>query len=142
MTFLVLWGTLGSVLDSVLGGLFQQSVKDIRSGKIVEGEGGVRALVSPEHDSAVEETKNRTTTDATATGGETKGAKQRSKKEKPRRPSFGDERPSRIIENGWDLLDNNDVNFIMAVLMSVGGMAVMGWYWDVPIQSVLDGVAY
>jgi uncharacterized membrane protein len=37
MTF---WGLLGSVLDSVLGGLLQASVVDKRSGKVVEGSGG------------------------------------------------------------------------------------------------------
>ena len=35
-----LWGLLGSILDSVLGGLLQASVVDKRSGKIVEGSGG------------------------------------------------------------------------------------------------------
>jgi uncharacterized membrane protein len=34
------WGTLGSVLDSILGGIVQASVVDKRSGKIVEGNGG------------------------------------------------------------------------------------------------------
>lgn len=34
------WGTLGSVLDSVLGGILQASVVDKRSGKVVEGSGG------------------------------------------------------------------------------------------------------
>jgi hypothetical protein len=34
------WGALGSVLDSILGGLLQASVVDKRSGKIVEGTGG------------------------------------------------------------------------------------------------------
>lgn len=42
MTF---WGLLGSVLDSVLGGLLQASVVDKRSGKVVEGSGGRK--VSP-----------------------------------------------------------------------------------------------
>jgi len=37
---MTLWGLLGSVLDSVLGGLLQASVVDKRSGKIVEGSGG------------------------------------------------------------------------------------------------------
>lgn len=37
---LTLWGGLGSVLDSVLGGLLQASVVDKRSGKVVEGSGG------------------------------------------------------------------------------------------------------
>ena len=30
----------------ILGGLFQSSVKDLRSGKIVEGDGGMRVLVA------------------------------------------------------------------------------------------------
>lgn len=34
------WGTLGSLLDSVLGGLLQASVVDKRTGKVVEGTGG------------------------------------------------------------------------------------------------------
>jgi uncharacterized protein (TIGR00297 family) len=40
------WGTLGSVLDSILGGLLQASVVDKRSGKIVEGTGGGKVCVS------------------------------------------------------------------------------------------------
>lgn len=41
-----LWGGLGSLLDSALGGWFQASVVDSRTGKIVEGTGGgkVRGL--------------------------------------------------------------------------------------------------
>lgn len=35
-----LWGTLGSLVDSFLGGLLQASVVDKQSGKIVEGSGG------------------------------------------------------------------------------------------------------
>lgn len=34
------WGALGSVVDSILGGLLQASVIDKRTGKIVEGSGG------------------------------------------------------------------------------------------------------
>ena len=37
---MTIWGTLGSVLDSVLGGLLQASVVDKRTGKVVEGSGG------------------------------------------------------------------------------------------------------
>lgn len=37
---MTVWGLLGSVLDSMLGGLLQASVIDRRSGKIVEGSGG------------------------------------------------------------------------------------------------------
>ena len=37
---ITVWGGLGSILDSVLGGLFQESVIDSRTGKVVEGTGG------------------------------------------------------------------------------------------------------
>ncbi|AEO62273.1 8fd6427a-6aff-44f2-843f-de717a93ec0e [Thermothielavioides terrestris] len=150
---LTLWGLLGSLVDSILGGLFQRSVRDVRSGKIVEGEGGVRVLVSTaaeretdvaagikaallhgEGESAVEETEP-------ATGAGTAQGEPRADRydalNKHRRASFGDEKPSRVVESGWDLLDNNDVNFLMAFGMSVGAMAVASWYWQVPLSSVL-----
>ncbi|KAH7262156.1 integral membrane protein DUF92-domain-containing protein [Fusarium tricinctum] len=153
MSFMVLWGALGSVLDSFLGGLFQRSVKDVRSGKIVEGEGGNRVLVTESAEDAAAHAKN---VNAKAAAMQSQGTTAEEKlhgsaiaddddahagvydpKDKHRKSSFGDQRPSRAIENGWDLLDNNDVNFLMAVVMSVGGMAAAGWYWDVPIQSVM-----
>lgn len=160
---LTVWGLLGSVVDSILGGLFQRSVKDIRSGKIVEGEGGVRVLVSaggapgtPHHhesekdvgadvkaallhgegEAAVEDTGSAVAEDEA-------GPDRYDARNKHRRPSFGDEKPSRVVENGWDLLDNNDVNFLMAFTMSMGAMAAAAWYWQVPLSSVLPtaGVA-
>lgn len=39
---ITLWGGLGSLLDSFLGGWFQASVVDRRTGKVVEGVGGAR----------------------------------------------------------------------------------------------------
>ncbi|KAH7148852.1 integral membrane protein DUF92-domain-containing protein [Dactylonectria macrodidyma] len=152
MGFMVIWGALGSLLDSFLGGLFQRSVKDVRSGKIVEGEGGNRVLVAEEEVAA--HSKRRTAIKAAILHGEGAGAAEKMSgsaivdddepdadvydpKNKHRKPSFGNERPSRVVESGWDLLDNNDVNFLMAVTMSVGGMAVVSWCWGVPIDSVM-----
>lgn len=154
MLAMVIWGALGSVLDSVLGGLFQRSVKDVRSGKIVEGEGGSRVLVASSVGGSkiradVKETLGKTSSaqlDSPAvltpagTPAATPGADTAAKynpMDKHRRSSFGDERPSRIVESGRDLLDNNDVNFLMAVMMTVGAMAGAGWYWNIPIDNLL-----
>ncbi|KAI1013085.1 hypothetical protein LB503_001670 [Fusarium chuoi] len=147
MGFMVIWGALGSVLDSFLGGLFQRSVRDVRSGKIVEGEGGNRVLVAESGTDAAAHSNVKTEIMQSEVKEKLGGsaivddddahAGVYDHKDKHRKSSFGDQRPSRAIENGWDLLDNNDVNFLMAVTMSVGGMAVASWYWDVPIQSVM-----
>ena len=37
---ITVWGGLGSLLDSALGGWFQASVIDVRTGKVIEGTGG------------------------------------------------------------------------------------------------------
>ncbi|KAB5525762.1 integral membrane protein DUF92-domain-containing protein [Coniochaeta sp. 2T2.1] len=160
MVALTLWGVLGSLLDSVFGALFQRSVKDVRTGKIVEGEGGVRVLVSDvtnpnsaEHFNAQGQIK------ASLLSGEGKDAVEKQdevavdEKESPdvpplskydarnrhRRSSFGDEKASRVVESGlWDLLDNNDVNFLMALTMSFGAMGVAGWYWGVPMNQMFS----
>ncbi|OAQ80991.1 hypothetical protein VFPFJ_09445 [Purpureocillium lilacinum] len=154
MAFLIGWGALGSVLDSFLGGLFQRSVRDVRSGKIVEGEGGERVLVSASTDPVAGGSSKRAEAKAAALAG-ADGGKANDKlgasavdeddededrysiSNKHRKSSFGDQRPSRVVESGWDLLDNNDVNFLMASMMSIGAMAVASWYWGVPIDSVL-----
>lgn len=153
MTF---WGALGSVLDSFLGGWLQQSVKDIRTGRIVEGEGGRRVLISKVgpnsmHFKKAAEVKEK------ILAGEGKGAieeelkanqlnnvtkkmtgKDRYNAEKKfRKSSFGDEKPSRVIESGsLGLLDNNEVNFLMALTMSLGAIVVASWVWEVPLESM------
>lgn len=45
---------------------------------------------------------------------------------------------TRKVESGCDLFDNNVVNLLMASIMSVGGMLVAAWIWDVPFQSILN----
>jgi uncharacterized membrane protein len=138
MTFMVVWGTLGSVLDSVLGGLFQRTVKDIRTGKVVEGDGGVRVLVSPDEDDLYLPPRDKTAAATTASAVDDQSAQVQNRKtqEQTRKTGPGDGKPTRVAENGWDFLDNNDVNFIMAVTMSVGAMAVMSWRWGVPIWEL------
>ncbi|KAL8967726.1 MAG: hypothetical protein Q9197_005275 [Variospora fuerteventurae] len=45
-----IWGGIGSLLDSALGGWFQASVVDARTGKVVEGSGGTKVLLAGSHD--------------------------------------------------------------------------------------------
>lgn len=52
-------------------------------------------------------------------------------------PGHGGPGESRRVESGYDLLDNNGVNVLMAAIMSVGGMAVASYLWDIPLSDVL-----
>ncbi|CAN8106095.1 unnamed protein product [Discula destructiva] len=142
MAGLAIWGALGSLLDSVLGGLLQRSVRDARTGRIIEGEGGNKVLVS----SSPSKELKRAGVEAAALGGEGKEAAGKTSGPavddpniKQRKPSFGDKTPSRVVESGWDILDNNDVNFLMAFTMSLSSMVVAGWYWGVPLSTILPG---
>ncbi|KAI1385131.1 integral membrane protein DUF92-domain-containing protein [Hypoxylon trugodes] len=154
---LTLWGTLGSLLDSFLGGWLQRSVRDVRSGKIVEGEGGVRVLASSQDtDSHAHDHYEKSATDAKAKILHGEGGKAIERqpepakteandptkdpydpKDKHRASHFGDQKPTRVAVSGFDLLDNNDVNFLMAFTMSVGAIVGAGWYWNVPLDSIL-----
>lgn len=151
---LVIWGGLGSVLDSLLGGWLQRSVRDIRSGKIVEGEGGVRVLTSTVgNPNSVEHFKKTTDVKASLLKGEGKAAVEKvdessgsaqgsahdsyDPSDKHRTATFGDHKPTRVAESGYDILDNNEVNFLMALTMSIGAMAGAAWFWGVPFADIL-----
>ena len=41
------------------------------------------------------------------------------------------------VLRGIDMLDNNQVNFAMALIMSIGGMVVASRIWAVPVSSIL-----
>jgi len=156
---MTLWGGLGSLLDSFLGGWLQQSVVDTRTGRIVEGEGGKKVLVSKKGQSSMHY-QSRADVKAALLNGEGKnsvpeqgandetaidesldkkmgGMDKYDARKKYRKPSFGDEKPSRKVESGLALLDNNEVNFLMALTMSLGAMGVASWFWEVPFSSIL-----
>lgn len=44
---------------------------------------------------------------------------------------------SRSVLSGSDILDNNQINLLMAASMSLGGMVVAGIYWNLPLKSIL-----
>ncbi|KAF8857373.1 hypothetical protein BDZ45DRAFT_652828 [Acephala macrosclerotiorum] len=161
---MAIWGALGSVLDSLLGGWLQQSVVDTRSGRIVEGEGGKKVLVSKAgpnsmhykkraevnakllHDEGKDGVEQQQTDDSSipaqieeALNHKMGGMDKYDPNRKFRTPSFGDEKPSRVVESGaLALLDNNEVNFLMALTMSLGAMGIASWFWDVPFSSIFS----
>jgi uncharacterized membrane protein len=142
-----IWGTLGSVLDSILGSLLQASVVDKRTGKVVEGDGGRKVLIHPSSSKpsattgsdvgkynsdihATESTANAVSATATGAGLVSAKAQQPSTV-----VSAGEgEHTSRKVETGLDILDNNAVNALMAAIMSVGAMVAASHYWNIPLN--------
>ncbi|CAG8228109.1 unnamed protein product [Penicillium salamii] len=123
------WGTLGSVLDSVLGGILQASVVDKRSGKVVEGSGGRKVLVHPSGkvvaiDSAEASSIDKSQAATLRSGSSSTLARDESLE-------------SRRVETGHDWLDNNGVNLLMAATMSVGAMGISQWVWGLDIADLL-----
>lgn len=118
---LTIWGALGSVVDSFLGGWFQMSVVDARTGRIVEGQGGKRVLIDAGDPTGMHHEKSA------ASNASNKSLKS----------SLKQSHPSRIIENGYlNILDNNEVNFLMALTMSLGAMGIASRVWNVPFSSI------
>ncbi|KAL4958302.1 integral membrane protein DUF92-domain-containing protein [Aspergillus filifer] len=138
-----LWGTLGSILDSVLGGLLQASVVDKRSGKIVEGTGGQKVLLHPSSTSPGG-ANGVTSPSASSTGAQLRNTEAVAntaalKGTRATGTSAGKEagdaahHESRRVESGRDILDNNAVNVLMALIMSVGAMGLANYAWDLSI---------
>jgi uncharacterized membrane protein len=140
---LAVWGLLGSVLDSLLGGWLQHSVVDTRSGLIIEGKGGKKVLLSSDR---LDRARARERADLKA------GAASIQKRPLPQAaddmayqydttksdgPSLGDAPPMRAVESGLGVLDNNQVNFLAALITSVGAIAVASWVWEIPFQTVI-----
>jgi uncharacterized membrane protein len=137
-----LWGVVGSFIDSILGGFLQASVLDKRTGKIVEGSGGKKVLLHPAStkpsatasSSVDKDSSALRATQAIANTATMKGANIIDSSS----ASYPSDHESRRIESGYDLLDNNAVNFFMAVIASVTGMAVASYVWGVPLRDILS----
>ncbi|KAL4932952.1 DUF92 domain-containing protein [Aspergillus undulatus] len=143
------WGTFGSILDSVLGGLLQASVVDKRSGKIVEGTGGQKVLLhpgstKPSGASDISRPYANTTgaqlrnTEAAANAAALKGTRATGTSAGSTTGDDETQHESRRVESGRDILDNNAVNVLMALIMSVGAMGVATYVWDL---SILEAFA-
>ncbi|KAL4782107.1 integral membrane protein DUF92-domain-containing protein [Aspergillus varians] len=136
---MTVWGTLGSILDSVLGGLLQASVVDKRSGKIVEGTGGHKVLIHPSSTNPGS-TGSVSGPSASTTSAQLQNTETELKGGKSVETTSGEEvhHESRRVESGVDILDNNAVNVLMAFTMSVGAMGVASYAWDLSIWEAFS----
>ncbi|KAF2279627.1 UMP1-domain-containing protein [Westerdykella ornata] len=129
---MTLAGLSGTLLDSLLGALFQASVIDIRTGKIVEGEGGRKVLVHGSHFNLKETAKLRSQIisyeegkDAVAKSSaidvddSIKTARKLQQAGASGTEVADRQHESRKVAVGKDILDNNAVNLLMAALVSV-----------------------
>ncbi|KAF1817002.1 hypothetical protein P152DRAFT_5779 [Eremomyces bilateralis CBS 781.70] len=119
-------GLFGSILDSILGAVLQASVVDSRSGKVVEGKGGAKVPVTPRGSAsglAGPETTNL----------RNRSAKKEHGEELDRKVYY----ESRKVAVGMDVLSNNGVNFLMALLTSLTAMSLACWYWDIAPLNIL-----
>jgi uncharacterized membrane protein len=143
-------GMCGTVLDSLLGALFQASVVDVHSGKVVEGDGGRRVLVhgsTPMHLKKTSKVRSQVIGGdgkdgvAKTSGADVAGSVQASRTMQAAGASgsavIDAQHESRRVETGSDLLDNNAVNILMAASISVGAMLVACIIWDLPFSSII-----
>lgn len=144
-------GFSGTLLDSLLGALFQASVIDVHSGKVVEGEGGRKVLVHSSHPLHLKKTgqaRSKVISYEEGKGGiaKTSGAdvaasikaSETMQKAGASGVAVSDgQHESRKVEVGSDILDNNAVNILMAALVSLGAMLAACVVWDLPYSSII-----
>lgn len=125
-------GFAGTLVDSLMGACLQASVVDVRTGKVVEGDGGQKVkLLSRKSWQRAE--------GASASGVDNASAVKRGTATKDPAEQKQHE-ASRRLEVGWDVLDNNGVNIAMAASVSLAAMGGACLFWDVPVMAVFKAI--
>lgn len=134
VAFVTVIGTAGSLLDSLLGALFQQSVIDVRSKKIVEAPNGAKVLVEPATHITTQGRMRSAAGNAPGSAEEAVpvhaagGVRKRGAAADEATVEVWDRPNSRrvITAEKWGVLSNNQVNLLMAAVMSVVAMVLWG----------------
>ncbi|EPQ67787.1 Bgt-1487 [Blumeria graminis f. sp. tritici] len=142
---MTMWGTMGSILDSVLGGLLQRTVVDAKSGKVIESVGGLSVDVvaqmktRPVPESTKPYRKEFAEPEISGPGISIWDSAKALQGKSGQKPEIKEKKlsqaPGRLVTSGsLALLDNNQVNLLMALTMSVGAMLLGRIFGDIPVS--------
>jgi uncharacterized membrane protein len=143
-------GFCGTLLDSWIGAVFQASVVDVNSGKIVEGDGGRKVLLhstSPVHLKPSAKVRSEVISNEDAAGSVAKRSALEDSSDTPRKRAAEEEddsddeeehHESRKILVGFNLLDNNAVNFLMAATVSYWTIAITAYTWGIKLNKAFE----
>lgn len=119
----------------------QASVVDTRTGKIIEGDGGKKVIVTSAGSLHL---KQRSVVREKIGSGKGSGAVPATTNELRKRNTStaedggdGQQVESRKVAVGSDILSNNGVNVLMAATMSAVGVSGAAWLWSVPLNTLL-----
>ena len=124
--FFTVAGFSGTIIDSLLGAIFQASVIDVRTGKVIEGEGGRNVII--QKDSA--HLRATATGEMKVTNADNSIEQKRVSHYRENELSDRARQGSRRIENGRDVLDNNAINLLMTVIVSAGAVLFTWLFWS------------